>query len=348
MKMGNIEVFYPSGRRLSDWETAYDNGTVPDRWPYGLNKIDPTPNYSVHATEARPLRSVGLGLTMLSKFPPKKSGLAKSLAIAWDEDLALRLAVERAAIPKFSGVIWCTDRIYRGQRTVKDAVLRRILPGFSGLWTLSRAQITVLRDWLGQDAPPIEFLRFGIDHGFFRPAPYPKKPLVLSVGRDRDRDTDTLFEAFEEIKRLRPNTRIVAQTTSERSAPAGVELLPTLSHDKLRAYYQQASVVVVATRPNLHVSGMTVALESMATARPVVISRTPGMDDYVEDGLSGILFQPGDSRGMAHSVASLLADPVAASKMGRAGREAVELHHTTDKMTDSLKEIIFRPREGRF
>jgi glycosyltransferase involved in cell wall biosynthesis len=344
--MGNIEVFYPSGRKLRDWESAYVNGTVPDRWPYGLNRMNPAPGYSIDAVEAQPLSSIGLGLATIGRLRSAASGQRNSVAIAWDEDLALRLAVERARVAKYAGVIWCTDRIYRGQGTFKDAILRRILPSFDGLWALSRAQIGVLGDWLGYNAPPIEFLRFGIDHEFFRPTPYPEEPVVLSIGRDRDRDADTLFETFEEIKRLRPETRMFVQTTSERSAPAGVEVLPMLSHARLRDYYQRASVILVATRPNLHVSGMTVALEGMASARPVVISRTPGMDDYVEDGVSGLLYSPGDSQGMAHGVADLLAGPDAAQEMGRAGRESVERRHTTERMAESLRTIVLGGTKG--
>lgn len=338
--MANLEVFYPTGRNLPEWEALYALGAVPDRWPYGLNRMGSNTDISIHAVEAQPLKPIGLAGAMLRGGGSNALRDRNRTAIAWDEDLALRLAVERAGTTRLAGVIWCTDRIYSGRRTAKDALLRRILPSFSGLWTLSRAQVGILDDWLGRNAPPIEFLRFGVDHEFFSPAAYPEEPFVLSIGRDRDRDPATLLGALEEIKRLKPEARIAVQTTSESPVPAGVETLPMLPHSTLRDYYRKASVVLVATRPNLHVSGMTVALESMATSRPVVISRTPGMDDYVADGVSGLLCAPGDSKGMADGVLSLLADPVAAEKMGRVGREIVEGHHTTERMAERLRGII--------
>lgn len=336
----SLEVFYPAGRKLPEWEAAHRLGAVPDRWPYGLNRMGSDSELSIQGVEAQPLRPVGLASAVLRGGGPRKSRDRHRTAIAWDEDLALRLAVERANSIRLAGVIWCTDRIYSRQRTAKDALLRRILPSFSGLWTLSRGQVDVLDDWLGRSAPPIEFLRFGIDHEFFSRAGYPEKPFVLSIGRDRDRDPDTLFDALEEIKRLKPEARVAVQTTSEKPAPVGIETLPMLSHSALRDYYRRASVVLVATKPNLHVSGMTVALESMATARPVVITSTPGMDDYVEDGVSGLLCTPGDSQGMADAVLSLLDDPVAAERMGRMGREVVENRHTTEQMAERLRGII--------
>lgn len=338
----DIEVFYPSGRNLPNWEASYSQGAVPDRWPYGLNRMDCAEGLSVNAIEAQPLKPISLARALLRINVSSRVSSRATTAIAWDEDLALRLAVERAHAAKLAGVIWCTDRIFNGQKTTKDALLRRILPRFSGLWTLSRAQTSVLGDWLGHNSPPLEFLRFGIDHEFFGPAPYPEKPLVLSIGRDRDRDPSTLFDALEEIKRMRPDARIAVQTTSERPLPAGVEAVPMLPHAELRDYYKKASVVLVATRPNLHVSGMTVALETMATARPIVISRTPGMDDYVDDGVDGLLYAPGNSKGMADGVLNLLADPVLAEKMGLAGRESIECRHTTELMAQALGELIVK------
>jgi glycosyltransferase involved in cell wall biosynthesis len=186
----------------------------------------------------------------------------------------------------------------------------------------------------------MEFLRFGIDENFFTAHSYPQVPLVISLGRDRDRDPVTLFEAMEEVKRLKPETSIAVQTTSDRPVPAGVRVLPMMPHAELRDLYRKASVVVVATRPNVHVSGMTVALEAMATARPVVISRTSGMEDYVQDGISGLLVAPGDAKAMATSVLDLLADPGAAANMGRRGRDIVERRHTSTQMAGQIHRII--------
>lgn len=339
--MANIEVFYPSGRNLAAWETSYAAGSVPDKWPYGLNMVRSASDSSFEAIEAGPLKPTSLAKELLLQtLRNPRNKPSEDVAIAWDEDLALRLASERAETAKLSGVIWTTDRIVRREKNVKDVLLKRFLPQFEGLWALSRPQISVLQDWLGRTAPPIDFLRFGIDQNFFTPFPYPDKPLILSVGRDRDRDPKTLFAALEEIKRLRPDVEVAVQTTSSVPVPDGVTSVPMLPHAELRNYYRRASVVVVATQPNLHVSGMTVALESMATARPVVVCDTPGMSDYVEDGVTGLLVSPFDVKGLAGAVLSLLADRDAAARMGVCGRERIERLHTTEQMARSLRDII--------
>jgi glycosyltransferase involved in cell wall biosynthesis len=338
--MTDIEVYYPTGRNLADWEASHARGALPDRWPYGLNKMALDGHTSLRPVEALPLRPLEVAKSLLRRRRTGFTGRTHSHAIAWDEDLALRLAAERPYSAKFCGVIWTTDRLVRRDSSIKDTVLKAILPDFSGLWVLSRPQIPVLNEWLGSKVPPIEFLRFGIDEQFFTPSPYPHDPMILSIGRDRDRDPDTLFEALHEIRRDRPDARIVVQTTSDRPLPPGVTGIQMLPHAELRDLYRRASVVLVATKPNLHVSGMTVALESMATARPVVMSRTPGMEDYVEDGMTGLLYSPGDAEGMARGVLRLLDDPGGAELMGHQGRRAVEDRHTTAQMARRIREMV--------
>lgn len=335
--MNEIEVFYPTGRKISEWVRSYEAGMVPDLWPYGLQRLGSGPGMTIKSTEAKPLNPISTAKSLVRKRTP--SGGTKT-ALAWDEDLAIRLIVERPTERKFAGVIWATDRFLRRDESLKDVLLRQLLRKFEGLWTLSRAQIDSTGDWLGRYAPPIEFLKFGIDESFFTPSPYPDRPLILSLGRDRDRDPGTLLAAFEEVKRIRPDVDIAVQTTTTQPVPPGIRIIPMVSHHELRALYRRSSVVAVATRPNVHVSGMTVALESMASGRPIVISKTPGMEDYVEDGVTGRLVSPLQPASLASAVLELLDDPYAAAAMGTRGRKAVEAGHTSTQMTERLLRII--------
>lgn len=338
LTMSHLEIYYPTGRDVPAWEQAHAAGDVPDRWPYGLHKLGRSSELRVKSVEAKALRPLGLAKTLASRSVPAAE--TKPTSIAWDEDLALRLITERPKHQKFAGVIWATDRIAAKQTGPKDLLLKALLPRMNGLWALSQPQTELIRDWLGKDAPPVHFLRFGIDHHFFTPCEYPDRPLVLSIGRDRDRDPKTLFAVAEEVLRSRPDAEVVIQSGSSLRPPAGVQVIPSIPHRQLRDYYRRASVVAVATRPNVHVSGMTVALESMATGRPVVMSDTPGMRDYVDNGVTGLLFPCGDSSGMAEGIISLLDSPKVAAQMGQMGTERIRALHTTDLMAESLRQIV--------
>ncbi|MBV8194755.1 MAG: glycosyltransferase [Candidatus Dormibacteraeota bacterium] len=68
--------------------------------------------------------------------------------------------------------------------------------------------------------------------------------------------------------------------------------------------------------------GLTVA-EAMWKARPVVASRVGGIQDQIEDGVTGSLIDPRDLSGFGDCVTRLLQDPAAAHAMGHAAQERV-------------------------
>jgi glycosyltransferase involved in cell wall biosynthesis len=99
-------------------------------------------------------------------------------------------------------------------------------------------------------------------------------------------------------------------------------------------------VIAVATKPNLHASGMTVMLEAMATARPVVITRTVGLEDYMNEGQTGLFSRPEDPQEMSERILELLNDPPRADQMGQAGREVLEAKFTTSHMAHRIAELM--------
>ena len=99
-------------------------------------------------------------------------------------------------------------------------------------------------------------------------------------------------------------------------------------------------MVALALKPNLHISGMSVLLEAMACSRPVVVTDTPGLREYVRDGETGVVVQPGDADALATGVGDLLADPDRARALGVAGRKAVTEYFSTRKQAERLREIL--------
>ena len=69
--------------------------------------------------------------------------------------------------------------------------------------------------------------------------------------------------------------------------------------------------------------GLTVA-EAMWKARPMVASRVGGIQDQIEDGVSGVLIDdPTDLRAVAGAMDGFIADPDRAAQVGTAARERV-------------------------
>ena len=69
--------------------------------------------------------------------------------------------------------------------------------------------------------------------------------------------------------------------------------------------------------------GLTVS-EAMWKGAPVIGSRVGGIQDQIDDGVTGLLVDPTDLEGFGAAARRLLADPVGAAAMGNRARERVQ------------------------
>lgn len=340
--MNAVEVCYPMERNLRGWIERFEADQVPGRWPYGLHELAPTGLAVTAASVPQPGRAQSALARLipaatrarLPRFAPIGTGLA------WDENVAVRMSALRPRRDMYSGAIWVTDRVGRSGASGTDARLRSVLRGMRGIFVNSRAQVEPLREFLGVGGPPVAFIPFGVDETFWRARPYPEVPLIVSVGGDRDRDAAVLYEALSLVRASLPRVEIVVQSASPVPPPPGVSRVEHFTHVELQALYARASVVAVATKPNLHASGLTVSLESMATGRPVVINDAPGLRDYVIDGETGWLTPMSDPRAMSERILAVLADPTEAAALGQRARTAVEERFTTKHLARGLTDFM--------
>jgi glycosyltransferase involved in cell wall biosynthesis len=107
-----------------------------------------------------------------------------------------------------------------------------------------------------------------------------------------------------------------------------------LDAEQLARELAEASVVAI---PSLWPEpfGM-VGIEAFAAGRPVVASATGGVEDWLEDGRSGLCVPAGDVRALAGALSQLLADPARQREMGAAGRIAVGARFTEERHVAAL------------
>ena len=85
-----------------------------------------------------------------------------------------------------------------------------------------------------------------------------------------------------------------------------------------------------------------VMLESMACARPLVVSRAGGMPEVIKEGENGFLVDMHDHYQLADRCGLLLREPQLARQLGRAGRRLVETSFTRHSMTENTIEVYTR------
>ena len=85
-----------------------------------------------------------------------------------------------------------------------------------------------------------------------------------------------------------------------------------------------------------------VILESYAYGKPVIASDLGSLSDAVEDGKSGILFEPRNSSQIAQAIRTLYENPEKRMEMGRYARELCEKKYAPQAHWQRFLEIARR------
>jgi glycogen(starch) synthase len=161
-------------------------------------------------------------------------------------------------------------------------------------------------------------------------------PLIVFVGRlEWEKGAHTLVDALPRIRRQLPGSRAViagrgghadALETQVRRKRLGamVDFAGWLPEPELNALIAAADVLVV---PSIYEPFGLVALEGAALGTPLVVARTGGLAEFVEDDVTGRTFEPGDEADLARAVCAAIDDPGASSRMARAARERLRASH---------------------
>ena len=190
----------------------------------------------------------------------------------------------------------------------------------------------------GRQVAPSIAARSSVIHNGVDPADAPfvvnvREPRLLYVGRlAREKGADVVVETFARVRQSVPGATLTVAgegplraELEQRALALGVReaiaftgwMLP----DRVTSLIGEHAVVLM---PSLQDSFPLVALEAGLMARPLVASRVGGLPEIVVDGETGLLVEAGDVVGFAAAVSGLLADPVAAQRMGRAARKRIE------------------------
>ncbi|HEX6902203.1 MAG TPA: glycosyltransferase family 4 protein [Thermoanaerobaculia bacterium] len=183
----------------------------------------------------------------------------------------------------------------------------------------------------------------GIDTDRFRPLGETPRRGVLYVGRLLPhKGIDTLIQAVDPGVPL----RIVGRRYHDEyfallqrlAAGKDVTFVTEATDEEILEHYRSAAVSVLPSVNRTVYGDYTAlpellgftAMEAMACAAPVVVSRVGGMHHVVDEGVTGYLVPPSDPEALRDRLRRLLDDPELARRMGRAARRRIEELFTWD------------------
>jgi phosphatidylinositol alpha 1,6-mannosyltransferase len=232
-------------------------------------------------------------------------------------------------------------------RRIHLQVDRTLAPSTASLTQLD--QLGVPRTVLWPRGVDVEtFHPSRIDHGLRRRLSPDGRPIVGYVGR---------LAAEKELPLLTHLARddryalvVVGGGPEEqrlRGLLPGAHFLGVLHGEELGAAYASLDVFVHTGR---HETFCQAAQEALASGVPVVAPRSGGPVDIVDDGVTGLLYRPGDGEDLRRGVDYLAHDPVLRRTMGRSARMAVQgrsWQAINDRLVEHYREVI-DDRLGRF
>jgi glycosyltransferase involved in cell wall biosynthesis len=184
---------------------------------------------------------------------------------------------------------------------------------------------------LGAPRERIKLIHYSIDQNFFAPHTdvEPRRDVVMSIGEPRSRDYASLFDAVKDL----PLTLEVAgfghwyarekDSSMNGSIPENVTMLKHLPQSALRDQYASSQFVVIPVHDLVYSAGATASLEAGSMGRAVIAFHSRGISDYIIDGETGILVEPGNVQAMRDAIQSLLANPKEAQRLGDNARQRV-------------------------
>ena len=175
----------------------------------------------------------------------------------------------------------------------------------------------------------------------------PEKPLLLYVGR---------LSAEKDIAKLRDVLRAIpeAKLAIVGDGPLRHDLerhfkgtsaffTGYLRGEELASAYASADLFVLPSKTET--LGL-VLLEAMASGCPVVACRAGGVPDAVQDGVTGLLFEPGDPHGLVNAVKRALASHSNLDAIRVRAREDVE-QHSWEGATEQLRQHYLETIQNR-
>jgi phosphatidylinositol alpha-mannosyltransferase len=202
----------------------------------------------------------------------------------------------------------------------------------------------------------IDTHRFRPDHVALPELRTPGWHTLLFVGRlEQRKGLPTLLEAYAELRRRRPNVRLVVvgdgpgrwgyERYVEAEAIPDVLFLGHVESDMLPRCYASADVFC-APAVGRESFGI-VLLEAMASGVPVLASAIKGFSQVITHGTDGLLVPVGDAAAWATALDGILGDDARRHAMGRTGLQTSQRYdwaRIVDMVLDVYAEARGRAR----
>jgi glycosyltransferase involved in cell wall biosynthesis len=128
----------------------------------------------------------------------------------------------------------------------------------------------------------------------------------------------------------------------KKNAPSNIRFMGFLSGNDLNAFYLESRIIVF---PSIWFEGFpNVVATAMAYGKPVIASRIGALPEIVDDGVTGLLFEPGSTADLIEKIEYLWNRPNLCKEMGQAGLKKAKTKYSKQKYYNRLMSVYEKAR----
>ncbi|MBM3499484.1 MAG: glycosyltransferase, partial [Armatimonadetes bacterium] len=239
-----------------------------------------------------------------------------------------------------------TGSLHAAERAISGAPsedyvarLREALAGAAGVLVNN----PLIANLLGPHAPHVSVATPGVDVAQLAGVPPPTdgaRPVILfpSLWQEGIKGYSVLEEACTRLRSQGHDFEVRVAGPDPERLNEWTTCVGWYPQERLADLYGQADFVVV---PSVCEEAFgIVAAEGSAAGRPVIASRIGGLQSTVEDGVTGLLFEPGNAEDLAAKLGTLLADADLRRRLGEAGRARASRRYAWDQVIRQAYEPV--------
>ncbi len=213
---------------------------------------------------------------------------------------------------------------------------KRVARQMPRILTVSESSKRDIVAQMGVAEEALKVVPIGADHDHFRPHPevarVPGRIMTTASSDVPLKGLVPLLEALAKLRTERAEAHLVVVGALRDTSPVhavierlgiadAVTFATRVSDDRLVELYAEAQVAVV---PSLYEGFSLPAVEAMSCGVPLVATTGGALPEVVgTGGDTGLLVPPGDPGALTQAIASVLANPDLAARLGAAGRQRV-------------------------
>lgn len=253
------------------------------------------------------------------------------------EDIGLPLALA-LTLRGWKGQIVC---VVHNMTRKKIRFLKIIGHGlFSQFVVVSEKQRDILVHQCAVPGNKVRAVFNWVDDKFFHSSKSPvrnTRPVFMSCGLE-NRDYDTLVRAARKVDadfKIYGHGFFGSSNERPNECP-NVEWMPRVSFDELRNAYAACDAVILPINNVNYAAGVTGMVEAMSMGKPVIVSGSRGLGEYLQIYAPRIDVPPGDADALAEAAIRIIRNPESLSAYGRSNREWILQNCALDNYAQSI------------